>query len=150
MMDSPTRIMPSGHVIAPAITISALSILLAAGLQFLGLLEKVNTELADALSRRLHAGFPQTLPPLGIWLTTLALVFGLTFTLLNVPRAWQRTILWITLLVIIAGWAPVLGLAAHQPEIAAPLIAVLWSGTCAMIYAGNHQMPCEDSPQSAS
>jgi Mg2+/citrate symporter len=150
MMDSPTRTMPPGHVIAPAITISALSFLLVAGLHFLGLLEKANTELADALSKRIHTVFPQALPPLGIWLATLALVLGLTFTLLCVPRAWQRTILWITSLVIIAGWAPVLGLAAHKPEIAAPWIAALWSGMCAMAYAGNHRMPCDDSPQPAS
>ena len=149
-MDSPTRTMPPGHVIAPAITISALSILLAAGLHFLGLLEKANTALADALSKQLNVGFPKALPPLGIWLATLALAFGLTSALLRVPRAWQRTILWITSLVIIAGWAPVLGLAAHKPDIAAPWITALWSGICAMTYAGNHRMPCEDSPQSAA
>jgi hypothetical protein len=52
--------------------------------------------------------------------------------------------LWLTAVVVVAGWAPVLVLAARAPDIGAPLIAVLWSGICAVVYAGNHRMAVDE------
>jgi hypothetical protein len=58
--------------------------------------------------------------------------------------------LWISALVLVAAWAPVLSLAAHAPEIAAPWITTLWSGICGLIYAANHHMACDDKPSSSN
>jgi hypothetical protein len=37
----------------------------------------------------------------------------------------------------------VLLLAAHKPEIGVALVAVLWSGFCAMFYTTNHVLPVD-------
>jgi hypothetical protein len=67
--------------------------------------------------------------------------------MLATPGGWRRFVLWITSVVLVSAWAPVLSLAAHAPEISAPWIAAVWSGVCALVYTANHRMPCEESLQ---
>jgi len=64
-----------------------------------------------------------------------------------VAGTWRRLVLWITALVLVAAWAPVLSLAARAPDIGAPFTAVLWSGVCALVYAGNHRMACDEASE---
>jgi hypothetical protein len=90
---------------------------------------------------------PKSLPDGVLWLAAVIFAFGLAFVILGTPGTWRRVVLWVTSLVLIAGWAPVLGLAAHAPEIGGPFIAALWSGACALVYAGNHRMPSDESPE---
>lgn len=133
-----------GHVLVPAAAIGALSILLAAGLDLLHVLEPVDRMIAKLVSQGAIHDFPKALPAWSVWLVTVALAFGLPFAVLSVAGTWRRLILWITAMVLVAGWAPVLALAAHFPDIGAPFIATLWSGICALVYAGNHRMACDE------
>ncbi len=134
---------PVGHVRVAAAAIGLLSILLAAGLSVLGILERVNGWIAKGLLAGKANGFPKSLPEWSVWLATGLLAFGLAFAILSVPGTWRRGVLWVTAVVLVAGWAPVLSLAAHAPDVAAPFIATVWSGVCALVYAGNHRMPCD-------
>ena len=84
------------------------------------------------------------MPAWGLWLGTALIAYGLALAMLGVPGTWRRLVLWFTTLVLVVVWAPVLGLAAHAPEIAAPLIAGLWSGACALLYVHSHRMPCDE------
>ena len=93
--------------------------------------------------------FPKHLPDWSIWLAAVFLAFGLAFALLETPGLGRRLILWFTAVFLTAAWAPVLSLAAHSPDIAAPWIATVWSGVCAIVYTANHRMPC-DAPTSRS
>lgn len=136
---------PVGHVLAPASAIGSLSILLAVGLGALGILDGVDRMISHLISRT--AGFPKTLPEWSVWLVTVLFAFALSFAILSVAGTWRRLVLWITALVLVAAWAPVLALAARAPDIGAPLIAVLWSGICALVYAGNHRMPCDEASE---
>lgn len=94
------------------------------------------------------AGFPKALPEWSVWLAAGLFAFGLSFAILSVPGTWRRCVLWITAVVLVAGWAPVLCLAAHAPDIAAPFIATVWSGVCALVYAGKHRMVCDKTKRS--
>ena len=149
-MGKHTYLRPAGHVLVPAAAIGSLSTLLAAGLGALGILSRVNLAVSKLISQGKPAVFPKSLPEWSVWLATVLFAFGLAFSILNVQGTWRRVMLWITTMVIVAGWAPVLGLAAHAPEIGAPFIAAVWSGVCAMVYAGNHRMPCDAPAGSAS
>ena len=140
---------PAGHVRVPAAAIGSLSILLAAGLSVLGILGRVNGMIAKWLLADKAAGFPKALPGWLVWLAAVLFAAGLSFAILSVPGTWRRFVLWITAVVLVAGWAPVLSLAARAPDIAAPFIATVWSGVCALVYAGNHRMPCDRTKQSA-
>lgn len=132
-----------GHVLVPAAAIGALSILLVAGLDVLHVLEPVDRMISKLVSQgRIH-DFPKTLPAWSVWLATVGFAFWLSFAILSVAGTWRRLVLWITALVLVAGWAPVLALAAHSPDIGAPFIATLWSGICALVYAGSHRMACD-------
>ena len=137
-----------GHVLSTAAFIGSLALVLAAGLGALGLTDQADAALANLLGRALQqdatAGFPKTLAPWALWLGTAGVAYGLALAMLGVPGTWRRLVLWFTTLVLVAAWAPVLGLAAHAPEIAAPLIAALWSGACALVYGHSHRMPCDE------
>lgn len=135
---------PEGHVLVPAAVIGSLSILLAVGLSVLRILDRVDLAIASWMSQGKPAGFPKALPEWAVWLTVVLFAFGLAFAILGVAGIWRRVVLWITTAALVAAWAPVLALAAHSPDIAAPFIAVIWSGVCALVYAGNHRMACDE------
>ena len=136
---------PVGHVLVPVAAIGALSILLAVGLSALGILDRINLVISHLVSRGNADEFPKSLPEWSVWLVTLAFAFGLSFAMLSIAGTWRRIVLWITSLVLVAAWAPVLSLAAHAPDIGAPFIATLWSGICALVYASKHRMPCDEA-----
>ena len=135
---------PDGHVLVPAAMIGALSMILAAGLELLGFLIRLNAEIARLVTLSGVAGYPHHLPAWGIWLAAGGFAFGLAAAILGTPGNWRRAVLWISAMVVVAAWAPVLCLAARAPDIAAPCIATLWSGICALLYAANHRMACDD------
>ena len=135
---------PEGHVLVPDVAIGSLSLLLAVGLGLLGVLDRVNQMIGGIISQGGISNFPKALPDWAVWLATVLFAFGLSFAILSVAGTWRRLVLWITAMVLVAAWAPVLALAAHAPDIAAPFIAVIWSGVCALVYAGNHRMACDE------
>jgi hypothetical protein len=143
-MGKPSHPRPDGHVLVPAAVIGSLSILLAVGLSALRILDRADLAIGSLMSQGKPARFPKALPEWAVWLAVVLLAFGLTFAILNVAGTWRRVVLWITTMALVAAWAPVLSLAARAPDVAAPLIAVIWSGVCALVYAGNHRMPCDE------
>lgn len=143
-MSSITRREPQGNVLVTAVLIGSLAVLLAAGLTWLGLIARADALLAAQLREALQAtGFPKSLPDWGLWLATAVVAYGLALAMLAVPGTWRRVVLWVSLLLLIAGWAPVLALASHAPNISAPFVATLWAGACALVYARSRQLPCE-------
>ena len=132
---------PPGHVLVPAATIGALSIMLAVGLHALGILDHLNESILKCLSE--GKDLPKSLPPWAIWLAAVSCAFGISYSILSVPSTWRRMMLWTTTMVLVMGWGPVLALAARKPEIAAVVIAGAWSGVCALVYSGRHQMACD-------
>lgn len=144
-----THSKPAGSVLLPAAAIGCLSLGLAAGLELLGLLVRVNDGIARIVSRGGAEKFPKQLPDGGVWLTAAFLAFGLAAAMLGTPGPVRRVMLWLSAVVLVGAWAPVLSLAAHGPEIGAPWIATLWSGFCALVYSAHHRLPC-DGPFPAS
>lgn len=135
---------PEGHVLVPATAIGSLSVLLVVGLSALRILDRADLAIGSLMSQGKPASFPKALPEWAVWLAVVLFAFGLAFAILGVAGTWRRVVLWITTVVLVAAWSPVLSLAAHAPDVAAPLIAVIWSGVCALVYAGNHRMPCDE------
>lgn len=140
---------PAGHVLVPAAAIGGLSLVLAMGLEALGFLKHLNAEIAARVSRDALENFSKHLPDWGIWLSAAGFSFALAAAILGTPGHARRAVLWITAVVLTGSWAPVLSLAAHAPDIAAPWIATFWSGVCAMIYAANHRMTADEKPPSS-
>jgi hypothetical protein len=136
---------PAGQVLIPATAIALLSIILTVGLESLGRIKMLNYAIARTLTQ--ETSFPNELPRWAVWLAVVFCAFGLSFALLNIPTTWRRMVLWISALLVVAAWAPVLTLAARPPEISAALVATLWSGVCALVYAGRHQMRCDEIPE---
>jgi hypothetical protein len=138
---------PVGNVLLAGGTIGLLSLFLCVGLSLLGINTRMNTALKGLVADQ---GVGHSLPSWTIWLGVMVFAFGIPWVLLNVPEAWRRLALWLTMVVVICGWGPVLGLAAYAPDLAAPIIAAVWSGICAMIYSANHRMPCDSFQTSDS
>jgi hypothetical protein len=150
MGDSTKTILPAGHVRVPAVAIGALSVALVSGLHGLGLLAQFDSWVAGWLMLPGAGGFSKSLPAVVVWAATVFMALGLSFALLSVAGFWRRIILWVSSLAIIAGWGPVLSLAAHAPEIGAPFIAALWSGICALVYSSRHLMAADAVAESKS
>jgi hypothetical protein len=131
------------HGSLPALAIGGLSVVLVAGLEAFGILSRLNLVLGRWLSHDGSGNFPKAVAQWVIWLAAAAFAFGLAYAILHVPSTWRRVILWISTVVIIGAWGPVLVLAAHAPDIAGPWIAAVWSGVCALVYAGNHRLACD-------
>lgn len=138
--------LPTGHVLVPAAAIGGLSLALAAGLEWLGILDRTDIAIARLVSRGGAETFPKSLHEAWIWLAAGLLAFSLAAAILATPGHWRRVILWLTAIIVVAAWAPVLSIASHAPDIAAPWIATLWSGVCAIVYASNHRMAIDASP----
>jgi hypothetical protein len=138
---------PAGHVLLPAAAIGGLSVVLAAGLELLGVLVGMNAVIARMVSRGGAETFPNALPEWSVWLAATVLAFGVAIAILGTPGGLRRVLLWLSAVVLVAAWAPVLGLAAFAPDIAAPCVATIWSGICALVYASRHAMPA-DQPES--
>lgn len=138
--DKPAAPHPAGHVLVPAVAIGCLSVGLAAGLELLDVLAKLNEGIARMVSRGGAEKFPKQLPDAGIWLAAALFAIGLAAAMLATHGLLRRVILWLSTSILVAAWAPVLSLAAHAPEIAAPWIATFWSGICALVYSSRHRM----------
>ncbi len=139
--------LPIGHVLLPITAIGSLSILLAAGLSALKITDRLNFSISQLVAQGKQEILPKTLPDWSIWLAAVIFSFGLAFAIFHVPGRWRRVVLWLTTLFLLGAWAPVLVLASHEPEIALPWIATLWSGVCALVYTSKHRMPCDSASQ---
>lgn len=137
---------PPGHIFQAGGTIGLLAMVLSVGLSLLGLIDRINHWISDIITQGNEVAAVKFLPPWTLWLVVMVAAFAIPWTLLCVPGLWRRWVLWLSSLVVLAGWIPVLGLAAYFPEVAAPFIAAVWSGLCAMVYARNHLMPYEILP----
>lgn len=135
---SPNR--QPGPILVPALTIGGLSITLAVGLTAFKAIDRANLWIATLVSRGGREAYPKHLPDGVIWLAALVLAFFVAFAILSTPGTWRKLVVWISAAVLTGAWAPVLSLAAHSPDIAAPWIATVWSGVCALVYATNHRV----------
>jgi hypothetical protein len=140
--------LPRGTVALPALAIGGMSLALAAGFHFLGLLGRIERALLTIPGQLGLSGEPQVFPASIAWSVAAALAFVLPWLLLQSPASWRRAVLWLTVLALILGWIPVMGLAAKWCPLAPSLVAVGWSGLCALIYGSRHRMPCEGIPTS--
>lgn len=130
----------------PACAIGGLSVLLAVGMEALGVHRRMNAVIAELVSRGGRETFSNHLPDWSVWLAAILFAFGLAFAMLATPGHWRRVLLWISAVVLVSAWAPVLSLASHAPEISAPWIATVWAGVCAVVYTTHHRMACDEPP----
>ena len=137
--------MRSEGQVMPAVLITAgMGFVVAVALVLLGLLAPLDAGLISRLGDLFGGGESPLIvnPALGVALAGFA-SFGLSWALLNTPGTQRRIILWGVSLLLIAGLSPVFALFGAFLSPFAPLVACLWSGTCAVIYGMQHRMPCE-------
>lgn len=134
------------HIGLAVLSAGVMALALSAGLSFLGLIGEVDGFLESVFSPKGMASPPNTLGHIEIWGGSALLAFLLPAVILNVPGLWRRLVVFCLTFALTAAWGPVLLLAAHKPEIGVALVAVLWSGFCAMFYTTNHVLPVEKPP----
>lgn len=137
------------HIGLAVLAAGAMALGLAAGLRFLGLIGKIDGVLENVFSPEGIAPPPNALSLIELWGGSALLAFILPAVILNVPGLWRRLVIWGLTLALTFAWVPVLMLAAYKPEIGVALVAVLWSGFCAIFYTTNHVLPV-DKPQSTN
>lgn len=118
--------------------IGTMALVLAAGMNYLGFTGRLEEWLAGNLAAEQTLVQPTRGGRILSWAACLAAAYLIPWLFLGLRSGWQRWIVWLGALFLTASWAPVLVLAARQPMVAVPWIAVFWSGFCAMIYVMNH------------
>lgn len=134
------------HVGLAVLSAGAMALALAAGLRFLGLIGKMDGFLESVFSPEGMMPPTNSLGAIELWGGSALLAFLLPAVILNVPGLWRRLVVWGLTFALTLAWGPVLLLAAHRPEIGVALVAVLWSGFCAMFYTTNHVLPVDKLP----
>lgn len=145
---APHAPLPEGSVAAPDVAIGGLSLAVAAGFQFLGVAPRLDDWLQDRVVSFGLGGSFEWLPGWVGWIPAVLIAFGLPFAMLKSPGLWRRAVLWISTLVVLAGWVPVMALSMKWCAVGPSLVAALWGGLCALVYGLRHHMPC-DAPLSA-
>jgi hypothetical protein len=135
---------PPAHPGAAVLAIGGMSVVVAAALEVLGFSRRLDEVVAGWVAASGLGGGFRDLPAAVPWAWTVPLVFGLAVGMLGSRRTWRRAVLWVSTLFLTAGWVPVLALAGYRAPVAMPLLALLWCGLWAMIYAARHQEPGDE------
>lgn len=130
-----------GHVFAPSLWIGTISLVWVVGMDTLGYWKSLD-EYAIAWTSRMGEGM-RDVPAWIVLMMTVLLAYALPWLMLCTPHWWRRLVLWVSITILTTGWIPVLALASWKLTPAMPIIAIVWSGVCAFIYAQRHQLPCE-------
>ncbi len=131
------------HVTFATFAIALMAVGLAAGLEFLRIIERVDHWIVTVMLKPGFSAPVQTLNPYLLWSVTALLALCLASVMLNISGSWRRLLIWALALILTLFWVPVLLLASHKPEIGVALVGLLWSGCCAMVYTMNHEMPAD-------
>ena len=97
---------------------------------------------ATAWTARLGDGI-HDVPAMWVLLLTVVSAYALPLLMLSSAQWGRRVVWWCSLLMVTVAWLPVLALASWKLPPCMPLVALLWSGLCALIYAQRHRLPCE-------
>lgn len=139
--DSATAKRPDAHMTVAVLSITLASLALCLCLSAFGVIGSLNEQMLRWMSNAWTGDDLRPLPTEWIWAASATSAFAISSALLHTPGGWRRSTLWIACLAVSFAWAPVLVLAAYQPQIATLLVAVLASGAGSVFYASRHQMP---------
>lgn len=137
-----------GQVVAPSLMIGTMAVGLSFGMDSLGFWNALD-ENATAWTSRLGNGM-RDVPAHWVLVLTVVSAYALPFLMLSTPQSWRRMVLWLSFLFVTLAWLPVLALASWKLPPCMPVVALLWSGLCAFIYAQRHRLPCEEIPATNS
>lgn len=137
------------HIGLAVFATGVMALALGVGVVFLRIIDRIDGFFESAFQLHGMDAPTRALDAAVYWMATAFLAFALPAVMLNIPGAWRRVIVWVVTISLTLAWGPVLVLASYKPEIGVALIAVLWSGFCAMIYAHNHVLPV-DAPEKSN
>ncbi len=143
-MSGKTKAKDVPHTGLAVFATGVMALALAVGLDFLKLTGGANGFFESVFLPKGMDAVSRPIDPVALWAGTAVLAFALPAVMLNVPGNWRRMVVWCGTLALTLSWGPVLLLASYRPEIAVAVVAVLWSGFCAMIYATNHVLPVDN------
>jgi len=132
-----------GNPLISAAVVGTFSLALALVLQILGIYRGVGETLWNAYQTRgfrVGEGFVEEAG--GLWVVAV-LVYSQAWLLCEVPGLHRRLLVLLSSLVLIALASLVLALWGLYWCPAAALVATLWAGFCAILWANQHRMPCE-------
>ncbi len=132
-----------GVVAGPLAAIGSLAFFLSAGLGVLGVLDGLNATITHWIAGWGLAGVARPVAPWIVWSCAAVTAYGFAAALLVTPGWGRRLMIWISGLVLLVCWVPVMALAAWNFPVAAPLIAGLWSGISSLVYTFRQPMPCD-------
>jgi hypothetical protein len=135
---------PQPHPVIAMFAIGSMALCLAAGMVLLGLIKRMDLFLESFFLPAGMASPTQSLPSVLLWISAALVAFLLPCILLNIIGLWRRLIIFVVSTAITLAWGPVLLLASYHPELGICLVAVLWSGVCALIYTLSHEAPAEE------
>ncbi len=137
-------------ILGRAVRIGLLALLVALGLELLGWIARLEDPLTVWMSAQLGEALPRPLPVAVRWGAALVSAFGLPLGILASRGAFQRMILWLSACIVMLAWAPVLSLAAYQPEVGLAGLVTFGSGAAALWLAARGEKQRSSAHHEAS
>jgi len=142
----PDIIYPRGRLASSCLLFGGLSLALACALHSLGLFEPGDIWLQQFLSWMFSETLRTLVPDHLLFMVAAIFSFGIVFAVLDSPATWQRLVIGVIALVVVLTVVPACALwqLYFSPFLVG--VAFFWAWFCAMMYAGQHTMPCELVP----
>ncbi len=117
---------------------------LALAMQAVGLLKRGDDWLLGGLLGPVfHSQMPSVLSLPVLILVTAVFCFGLAFVILDTVGTGRRTLIGVTLLVLVLAMVPTMAVWNIYFSPFLIIVGLFWSWFCTMMYVSQHLMPCE-------
>ncbi|MEO1857833.1 MAG: hypothetical protein ABGY95_10800 [Rubritalea sp.] len=135
---------PVGTVRVPALLCALTGTVLAVSMERMGFLNEATSLLTQFWEREpFFLVDPEVISSEWNWLVAFIVSWGVAYFTLASDQLWRRLLIGLMAGIILAGFMPSLALWGILWLPVVTGIAVLWSWACAMLYSGQHAMPCE-------
>ncbi|WP_435692054.1 hypothetical protein [Rubritalea sp.] len=135
---------PIGSVMLPAILCALTGSILAVGMDLMGYFSAVKAWLYEVWQAEpflMSESFVVT--QYVNWALTVVVSLLVALATLDSANLWRRLLIGAMSLVLLLGAAPCLVLWGVEWMPMMPVVALIWTWCCALMYASQHRMPCD-------
>ncbi|MFC5051874.1 hypothetical protein ACFPK9_14820 [Rubritalea spongiae] len=135
---------PNGTVVVPATLCALTGSVLAVGMELMGFFRPIETLLHKIwLGEPFLISEPVVVMNYVNWGIAFVVSWLVALVVLDSANLWRRLLIGAISLVLLIGAVPCLVLWDVEWMAMVPLLALMWTWCCALVYASQHRMPCD-------
>jgi hypothetical protein len=141
---------PTGTITLPALLCALTGSVLAVGMDLMGHFAAVELWLHQVwLAEPFYLNEPIVVISYANWAISFVVSWLVALAVLDSANMWRRLLLGAFSFVLVLGAAPCLVLWNVEWMPMVTVLSLMWSWCCALVYASQHQMPCDSKSKTA-